>query len=111
MRRFGCERVEEKAQYPGSVLAGFGMAFLCQVICGLIAGAFLPIEGSGGPDWLVFELSSWGLTQWVGILPLVFIMRRRGNRRTVIGLLLMGAIGLLLSSACASVFWGGRIGG
>ncbi len=107
--------VEEKAPYEGSVLAGCGMAFLCQIILGVLG--YFPFTTLGATlsreefNPLVFGLSSWGLTQWVGILPLVFIMRRRGKRRTVIGLLLMGAIGLLLSSACASVFWGGRIGG
>lgn len=103
--------LDEKDPDQGSIFVGCGMALLCQVVLGVLGFFAIATIHKAGTNWAVFALSSWGMTQWIGIVPAAFSMKRKGMKRTVIGLVLMGSIGLLLSSACASVFWGGRIGG
>ncbi|HME05454.1 MAG TPA: hypothetical protein VKG25_00330 [Bryobacteraceae bacterium] len=46
---------------------------------------------------------SWGVTQWIALIPLIQSQRAKGHNATVQGLLIMGSIGVLLSSACAAM--------
>ena len=48
-------------------------------------------------------LASWGLTQWLGIVPIIMVQRSRGYKNRVTGLIVAGCVGLLLSSACAEL--------
>jgi hypothetical protein len=107
----GVSGLDEKDPDKGSIFVGCGIALLCQIFLGVLGFFAIATIHKAGMNWAVFALSSWGMTQWIGIVPLIFVMRRDGRKGTAKGLLLMGCIGLLLSSACASVFWGGRIGG
>ena len=52
----------------------------------------------------VVVCSSWGITQWIVIVPLIIRERAKGERRVAQGLIITGCVGLLLSSACAGLF-------
>ncbi len=44
---------------------------------------------------------SWGLTQWIAIIPMIISNQKKGRRKNVQGLIIAGCIGVLLSSAHA----------
>ena len=46
---------------------------------------------------------SWGITQWIVLVPLILNQKAVGNRKTVQGMLISGCLGVLLSSACAGM--------
>jgi hypothetical protein len=46
----------------------------------------------------------WGIAQWAALIPLCALQARKGNRMTMYGILITGAIGLLLNTACSSAF-------
>jgi len=51
-------------------------------------------------NWLFV---SWGVTQWVALVPLILQQKGKGHERTVQGMIASGALGVLLSCACASM--------
>lgn len=85
----------------GSVLTGCGLGCLVQFVClaigAIIAGAY------GTSKYGYLAVAGFGFAQWIGLVPLIVHHRRRGQSNTVMGLCIMGGIGLLLSSACASM--------
>lgn len=51
-----------------------------------------------------FLFASWGVTQWIAIGPLIWRERSQGYPNRVTGLIIMGCLGVLLSSACGAMF-------
>lgn len=78
---------------------GVGMGCLIQL--GFLAAGFLIYNFAQKAGLSVYALSGWGLTQWLGIVPLAFMQRAKKRPRVVQGLILIGCLGLLLSSTCA----------
>ena len=85
------------------VIRGVGYALLSQITAfGL--GFVATIVPSFSWSALPYVLSSWGLTQWLVLAPLIRKQRTYGNSRTVQGIIITGCLGSLLSSACAYAF-------
>jgi hypothetical protein len=86
---------------PDSV--GRGCLFGCACQIGFIAAAFLAayVIRNGKASEVLFV--SWGVAQWAALIPLILRQRAKGYPRTVDGLIIIGCIGLLLSSACAGL--------
>jgi hypothetical protein len=85
----------------GHIILGVLLGFVCQigfVILGMLAGWFIANSTTKG---LVFMFSSWGVTQWIALIPLIRQHNKKGRTRTAQGLIVIGCLGLLLSSACA----------
>ena len=74
------------AEYRGSILAGVGIAIVCQMVSVILSVPLL--------------FTCWGVIQWIGVIPFYLNRKRRGERLTAQGLLIMGFIGLLLNAAC-----------
>jgi len=79
----------------GSVGIGCLIGFLCQIGF-IVLGILAALRLNSMVLW-----SSWGVTQWFVLIPLILQQRGKGHSRTVQGLIITGSIGLLLSSACA----------
>ncbi len=83
------------------VIRGVGFGCLCQLGFFLLGFAIAP--NLRNVRFTSLAWSSWGVTQWIALIPLILRQRAKQNPRTVQGLLLIGFIGLLLSSACATL--------
>jgi hypothetical protein len=70
----------------GSIVAGVGIAIVCQIVAVILSAPLL--------------FTCWGAIQWIGVIPFYLKRKRRGERLTAQGLLIMGFIGLLLNAAC-----------
>jgi hypothetical protein len=81
---------------------GFAIGCACQIVFFLLgmAGAFAINSSERLPNMLA---ASWGITQWIALVPLILKQRAKGRTRMVNGLIISGCIGVLLSSACASL--------
>ena len=82
------------------MLLGCGLGCACQALCFAVSLVALGMS-QGKLGNLLFV--SWGLTQWVGILPMYLRYKRESRPRTAQGLLIYGCLGVLLSSACAAM--------
>ncbi len=92
----------------GSIIAGCLTG--CAIQIGFFAlGALLSflfesqIVRMGLGKYEGFVFMSWGLTQWIGIIPMIRSNQSQGKSKNVQGLIITGAIGVLLSTACASM--------
>ncbi len=85
----------------GNLLAGCAGGCLCQLallaLAAIISQTWRPAVST---DRFVFAM--WGIGQWIGIVPLIIHERRSGRSQTALGLILSGAVGTLICSACAS---------
>lgn len=81
---------------------GLGCLFGCLCQVGFIAAGVLTAFSLPGGKLQSVIFMSWGVTQWIALVPLILQQRGKGHSRTVQGLIVTGALGLLLSSACAS---------
>jgi len=89
-----------QASTGGSVGTGCLLGCLCQIgffVLAMAAAIALHNEMSK------FLSLSWGVTQWIALIPLIQSQRAKGHNATVQGLLIMGSVGVLLSSACAAM--------
>ncbi len=84
----------------GNVATGCTLAFLCQ-----LAFIFIGVFGLAVGNSVVL-LVGWGATQWIALIPLILRERANGRVATAKGLIIMGCLGVLLSSACAAIFFG-----
>jgi hypothetical protein len=87
-----------------SILRGFAMGCgtsIAFAVLGVIAALTVDTAGKGKLSDYLFV--SWGVTQWIGILPLIANNQSEGREKSVKGLIIAGCIGFLLSSACASI--------
>ena len=94
----------------GNLLTGILMGCGVQLIF-IILGIFLfsgvSPQGSQGSKIGNWALLGWGLTQWIGLVPLILHQRGKGRPKTMYGLLIAGGIGLLLNSACDGLVFRG----
>jgi hypothetical protein len=81
-------------------LMGFGTT-VAFAILGVVAA--LTVDSAGHGKLSDYLFVSWGVTQWMGLLPLISNERSKGRKNRVKGLIIAGCLGLLLSSACASI--------
>jgi hypothetical protein len=86
-----------------SVGRGCLFGFLCQVAFILVS--LLAVFSGRSGNLSVILLASWGVTQWAALIPLILRQRAKGHIETVQGLIIAGCAGLLLSSACAAMFF------
>ena len=63
----------------------------------------ITIDSGGHGKLSDYLFASWGLTQWIGLIPLILSERKKGRRNRVTGIIVAGCLGLLLSSACAEI--------
>ncbi len=83
------------------LIYGVGLGCLSQLAALALAWFLASRAPVGKLPFLL--LCSWGLTQWIALVPLILQQRAKDHPRTMQGLLITGAIGLLLSSACAGM--------
>jgi hypothetical protein len=81
-------------------LMGFGTTVAFGILGALAAFA---VDSSGNGKLSDYLFVSWGVTQWIGIIPLIMNERQKGRKNRIKGLIIAGCLGLLLSSACASL--------
>ena len=91
-----------------SIPVGFGIGCTCQFGFFLLGGAIASLASITDSRSIPFAaraalLLSWGITQWIALIPLIMSQRAAGNRKTVQGMIISGCIGVLLSSACAGM--------
>ena len=85
-------------------LTGCGVQIGFFALSGLFMFLFdSQLAGAGLAKYENWIFMSWGLTQWIAIIPMILSNQKKGRRSTVQGLVIAGAIGVLLSSACASM--------
>ena len=93
----------EKPVNEGSVLKGCLMGCAAQIIFFFVG---LAASGAMRGKWGAFAFVSWGITQWIAIIPLIFNADAEGHTSTKQGLLIAGSLGVLLSAACGSMVVG-----
>jgi hypothetical protein len=85
---------------PGdNLIFGCGLGCLTQLIF-IVLGVLIASQGNGSSKMAMTIACSWGVTQWIALIPLILVQRANGRPRTVQGLVITGCIGVLLSSAC-----------
>jgi hypothetical protein len=88
---------------------GVGVAMGCAVQVGFfILGIVAALATSSSTKFSNVVAVSWGVTQWIALVPLILHERSAGRPRRVTGLIIAGCIGILLSSACASLMIFGK---
>jgi hypothetical protein len=87
-----------------SVGSGVGIAFTCQLALMLAGGvAILLSVGFNSLFGLPFGaalFAGWGLLQWLVLLPLYFLQRRKRRPLAAKGILIAGCVGFLLNAGC-----------
>ncbi len=71
-----------------------------QLIFGI--GSLLLASTAGLGRFSRILLVSWGLTQWIALVPLILQQQGKGHFSTVTGIEITGFIGVMLCSACAA---------
>ena len=91
------ERVDvvAKERAPGALWLGALLGTGCLV---LTMGALFPIVGG-------YAVLLWGFAQWVLVAPFALVLRARGRRRTLMGLLATAIGGVLLNIVLIVVVW------
>jgi hypothetical protein len=91
----------------GSVGRGVGLGLLLHLLqivivpgTTLLAGAFYPRDKEPLAAGLLFSAYAWSLTQFLYLGPAAWMAFRRGQRETAKGLLIVGAIGILINGGC-----------
>jgi hypothetical protein len=101
-----------------SLPVGCGLGCVSQVgflaLTSGVAALLTILEGWGGPQ-VPFQIKqalflSWGITQWIALIPLIINQRAAGHSKTVQGMIISGCLGVLLSSACATMFLSSTVG-
>ncbi len=65
----------------------------------------LAADSSGHGKLSNYLFASWGVTQWIGLIPMIVHDFKKGRRNRATGLIVAGCVGLLLSSACAEIIF------
>jgi hypothetical protein len=82
---------------------GVGCAMGCGVQLAFLAlGAAISYFLKGGNDSVIATMS-FGVTQWIALIPLIMKERGEGHTRRVTGMIIAGCLGLLASTACGSM--------
>jgi len=98
-------------QGSGSVGKGLLFTFLlhfCQValipVIIAVSLVVIPDKNAAGFGGFIVALAGFGITQFVYMLPAILIFRKRGQSKTVQGLVIGAAVTFLLSAACSGPF-------
>jgi hypothetical protein len=91
-----------------TVPVGFAIGCTCQFGFLILGGAIASLASITDSRSIPFAARevlflSWGITQWIALIPLIMSQRASGNRKTAQGMLISGCLGVLLSSACAGM--------
>jgi hypothetical protein len=81
-----------------------GCLFGCLWQAGLVIVSLLAANCIRSSKLAGVLIVSWGLTQWIALIPLILQQRAKGYPRTVQGILITGCIGFLLCSLCGATF-------
>ena len=84
------------------IAAGCAMGCVCQIVLWLLS-LWLSFAVGESTKLSSVIFVSWGITQWIVLVPLIRRQRAMNHPDTVQGLLIAGSLGVLLSSACASM--------
>jgi hypothetical protein len=87
---------------PANDSLGRGCLYGCLCQIAFLALGFIAVFFSNGKVQDALFVG-WGVTQWIGLLPLILHHKGKDHPATVQGLLITGALGVLLSSACAAI--------
>lgn len=82
-----------------AIIIGWWMGWFCQLAIFVLT--LWAAKHLGGLGRYVFY--SWGVTQWIALVPLMWHQKAKGYPARVKGLLLVGCFGVLLSSTCAAL--------
>jgi hypothetical protein len=87
---------------PGSLWTGIGLSLACQLFTLLFLVLWMAISKD---SYVYFAVMASGLFQWILILPLFLMLRSRGKKETVKGVLILSFLGVVLNAiALALVF-------
>jgi hypothetical protein len=75
---------------------GCGTTIASVIVCALVA---FTVNGKTSD----YAFMSWGVVQWIGLIPLILTQRSKGYKNRVTGLIVSGCATLLASMACASM--------
>ena len=75
----------------------------CAVQCGFFLVGLLAATAVKGNKLSGLLFLSWGVTQWIALGPLIWQQRAKGYPKRIVGMIITGCLGLLLSSACGSM--------
>src|SRR5689334_1795874 len=75
---------------------GCGVTLASVAVCVLIASL---VNGKQSDYYFM----SWGVVQWIGLIPLILSQRSKGYKNRVAGIVVAGSASLLVSLACASM--------
>ena len=82
---------------------GVGCAMGCGVQLAFLAvGLLISVNLRSNTDSTLAAMS-FGVTQWIALIPLVLNERAKGRPKRVTGLLITGCLGVLLSTACGAM--------
>jgi hypothetical protein len=84
--------------------SGVSIAISCQTA--LIVAGVIAFFVTNSLESLIAGIlfAGWGLVQWIILLPLYFMLRRKGRRLAAKGILIAGGIGFMLNAACDTFF-------
>jgi hypothetical protein len=91
---------------PSGDSVGRGCLYGCLCQIGFIGFGSLAAVGLKGGNLQSALFVSWGVTQWIALVPLIWQQKGKEHPRTVQGIIVTGSIGLMLSSACAAMIFG-----
>lgn len=75
---------------------GCGTTIASLAACSLLA---FTVNGKASD----YAFMSWGVLQWLGLIPLILSQRSKGLKNRAAGIIVSGSITLLVSLACASM--------
>jgi hypothetical protein len=78
------------------------------VLGGVLAEAF-GVRGEASMVWVFGPLLVFGATQFIFVVPVALWLRKRGKRRTVLGMWITSGVLFLLNSACFGLLFVGGL--
>jgi hypothetical protein len=84
--------------------SGVAIAISCQAAL-IVAGVIVLIVANSLESLIAGILfAGWGVVQWLFLIPVYFMLRRKGRRLAAKGILIAGGIGFMLNAACDTFF-------
>jgi hypothetical protein len=84
---------------------GFAVGCTCQFGFLMVGGAIASFASITDSRIIPFQarevlLLSWGVTQWIALVPLIRSQRALGHTKTVRGMIISGCLGVVFSAIC-----------
>src|SRR5438309_77370 len=97
--------MDQPQRNPG-VLAGVGWALLFNLIGTIVLLLFSNVlPGEVGLTYFIFVIAGIGLIQWLWLLPFARYKKRKGQEELSKGVMITGAVILLLNGTCWGMMW------